>query len=256
MTGTVTFEDAATPAGMRLVAIGDIHGRRDLLARLLDAIESEIEADRPGDWRILTLGDYVDRGQDSRGVIDMLVARRRAPRFITLAGNHDDGFLAFLANEDLQSVFIAHGGAETAVSYGVTLDATSEASLAHARRSLASAMPAHHVEFLGSLGVSATFGDFFFCHAGIRPGVPLDAQTRQDLTWIRREFIDHDGFHPKLIVHGHTPKPEPEILPNRVNIDTRAYSTGVLSAFIADGRSKWLLQANGTEVVRTEIGTR
>ena len=254
MTGAVTLDVAATPADIRLIAIGDIHGCRDLLARLLDAIDAEIAADRPGDWRIVTLGDYVDRGPDSRGVIDMLATRRRDPRFITLAGNHDDGFLGFLANEETQALFLAHGGAETAASYGVTLDATSEASLANARHTLASEMPAHHVAFLRSLDVSATFGDFFFCHAGIRPDVALDAQTRHDLTWIRREFIDHGELHPKLIVHGHTPKPAPEILPNRVNVDTRAYSTGVLTALVADGRSKWLWQTQGTEVLRTEIG--
>lgn len=254
MTDPVSLADATTPAGMRLVAIGDIHGQRDLLARLLDAIDREIEADRPGDWRIVTLGDYVDRGPDSREVIELLAARRRDPRFVALVGNHDDGFLAFLADEEAQALFLAYGGAETAASYGITLDAYSEAKLSNARRSLEAEMPAHHVDFLATLDTSATFGDFFFCHAGIRPGVPLDAQTRHDLTWIRREFIDDVRLHPKLVVHGHTPKPEPEVLPNRVNVDTRAYSSGILTAFVADGRSKWLLQVKGTDVVRTAIG--
>jgi Predicted phosphohydrolases len=251
MTQTISFDTARPPEGMRLVAIGDVHGHTDLLSRLLDAIDREIAADRPSDWRIATLGDYIDRGPDSRGVIDLLIGRRSDPHFLTLAGNHDDAILAFLADDPGQRLFLDHGGRTTAASYGVTLDT---ARLGITRDELAAAMPAAHLEFLRGLGSSASFGDYFLCHAGIRPGVALELQTRADLTWIRREFLDHRGLHPKLIVHGHTPQTEPEIFPNRVNVDTRAYETGVLTALVAEGERKWFLHADKDGVSRREVG--
>lgn len=250
MSGEVSFETARTPAGMRLVAIGDVHGCHEQLARLLDAIDSEIAADRPGDFRIITLGDYVDRGPNSRAVLDLLVARSQDPRFVTLAGNHDDGLLAFLADDPGQRLFLDFGGYDTAASYRVALDT---ARLDVSRAELAAAMPAAHLAFLRNLPASVAFGDFFFCHAGIRPGVSLDDQTRRDLTWIRHEFLHHNGLHPKLVVHGHTPQDEPEVLPNRVNVDTRAYATGVLTALVAEGARKWLLQTDEDGVSRREI---
>jgi serine/threonine protein phosphatase 1 len=130
------------------------------------------------------------------------------------------------------------GGIQTAQSYGIDLTA---GPVEQAAAALAAAIPARHMAFLRGLGASAEFGDFFFCHAGIRPGVPLVRQNRHDLTWIRDEFLGHAGLHPKVVVHGHTPQPEPEILPNRVNVDTRAYASGRLTALVVDGADKHIL---------------
>ncbi len=253
MTSGLSIHDASPPEGMRLVAIGDVHGCLGLMDRLLDAIDAEIAADTPDDWRIVMLGDYVDRGPNSRGVLDRLIERTADPRQIALTGNHDDRMANFLTTMADPGLFIEYGGVETAASYGVTLDTSSAEQLLNSRKALVDAVPATHLEFLHALPTSAEFGDFFFCHAGIRPGIPLDLQKRDDLIWIRREFLSHPGLHPKLVVHGHTPAEAPEIMPNRINIDTGAYATQVLTAFVAEGTRKWLLQASEDGVVRREL---
>ncbi|TDH38459.1 serine/threonine protein phosphatase [Pseudohoeflea suaedae] len=253
MASGIAIEDAATPDGTRLVAIGDIHGCLGLLDTLLEAIDAEIAADRPDDWRILTLGDHTDRGPNSRGVIDRLIERSDDPRHLSLCGNHDAGMLSFLTNGDSHRLFVEFGGLQTAASYGVTLDTSDGARLEASRQALIDAVPSTHLAFLTGLRASAGFGDYFFCHAGIRPGIPLDQQAREDLIWIRQEFLTCGELHPKLIVHGHTPADHPEILRNRINIDTRAYSTSVLTALVAEGTKKWLLQASEDGVARREL---
>jgi serine/threonine protein phosphatase 1 len=236
----VHFAEAAAPDGMRLYAIGDVHGRADLLARLHERIGEEIARDQPPDWRIIYLGDYVDRGADSRGVIDFLLALlAEDERHVALMGNHDERMAMFIRDVTEWPNFRSFGGLETALSYGVDFALRGDVEAGH--RVLAAAVPADHVAFLESLPLSASFGDFFFCHAGIRPGIPLDRQSREDLLWIRQDFHRHQGLHPKVIVHGHTPVAAPEILPNRVNLDTLAYESGRLTALVVDGREKRLL---------------
>lgn len=237
--GGVTLEQAATPPGMRLYAIGDIHGCADLLKRMHDTISDEIARDRPDDWRVILLGDYVDRGPDSARTLEMIVNMIEAdPRHIALCGNHDERFEAFLDDPSIADLFLQYGGDGTAASYGVTMATASADALAACHRALNEAVPHAHRALLRSLPRSASFGDFFFCHAGIRPGVPLEAQDPHDLIWIRRPFLDSDALHPKLIVHGHSPVDQPEIKPNRVNLDTRAFSSGRLSALMMDGTEK------------------
>ena len=235
--------DAAGPTGMRLYAIGDVHGRLDLLREMHARIREEIERDAPDDWRIVHVGDYVDRGPDSKGVIDFLIAAIGADsRHIALAGNHDVGLLDFLADPNAESLFAGHGGRQTVRSYGLDADFSSQALAREAAVKLAAAMPREHVGFLSTLPRSVAFGDFFFCHAGIRPGVPLTLQDPQDLIWIRKPFLDSPLLHEKVIVHGHTPSSEPEIMPNRVNVDTAAFATGVLTALSIDGTRKQIFQ--------------
>lgn len=244
MTGGVHFIDAAAPAGLRIYAIGDVHGRLDCLTRMHELIAEDIAADRPEDWRIVHLGDYIDRGPDSRGVVDLLSRLcRYDSRVIALAGNHDEGILEFLADPNEGGLFLNHGGFETAASYGVTLDAGTALSLAASHRALVRAVPDAHVAFLAGLPASASFGDFFYCHAGIRPGIPLDAQERRDLIWIRRDFLDHQGLHEKVVVHGHTPVAEAQIRPNRVNVDTMAFDSGRLSALVVESGRKRIVTA-------------
>lgn len=244
MTAGIEFSRAAGPQGMRLYAIGDVHGRFDCLSRMHELIAAEILRDGPADWRVIHLGDYVDRGPQSRQVLDLLAtACTRDKRNIALMGNHDEGFLDFLANPANDRLFVDFGGFDTAASYGVLLDAQSRAGIVASHRNLLDAMPDAHLSFLRGLQRSVTFGSFFFCHAGVRPGIPLNAQSPHDLIWIRREFLDHTGLFEKVIVHGHTPMPEPEVKPNRVNVDTRAYDTGRLTALVVDGREKRFLTA-------------
>lgn len=240
----VHFLDARGPEGTRLYAIGDVHGRLDLLRAMHAQIRAELMRDHPPDWRIVHVGDYVDRGPDSKGVLDFLIARRREDaRVVTLKGNHDEGFEHFLTGQPSFRIFTNNGGEATARSYGVEADFLSEQGLQRARAALAAAVPGEHLAFLKELQFCVEFGDFFFCHAGIRPGVPLDRQDPQDLIWIRDEFLDHADLHPKVIVHGHTPSDVPEVRGNRVNIDTLAYASGRLSALVVDGKEKRLMTA-------------
>ncbi len=247
----IHFLDARGPDGVRLYAIGDVHGRLDLLEAMHRRIESELEWKPTRDWRVIHLGDYVDRGPDSRGVIDFLVeARKRDPRHLMLAGNHDIGFLDFLKVPDPEGLFMRYGGVQTAESYGVslTMDASwfgKAETLKRGHAALVEAVPQAHVDFLRSLPFSMAFGDFFFCHAGIRPGIALENQNQQDLMWIRDVFHNHSGLYPKIVVHGHTPVPEAEVMANRVNVDTLAWQSGNLTALVVDGADKRILSMTG-----------
>jgi serine/threonine protein phosphatase 1 len=241
----VHFLDARAPDGMRLYAIGDVHGRLDLLRAMHAEIRAELMRDRPDDWRIVHLGDYVDRGPDSAGVIAFLMERiAEDGRVVALAGNHDMALLDFLCEGDRTQMFRRFGGNDTARSYGTHVDFATASSAEAGRLALAAAIPPSHLDFLRGLPRSAEFGDFFFCHAGIRPGVPLDRQDPQDLIWIRDAFLNFPGLHPKVVVHGHTPQDQAEIMPNRVNLDTLAYASGRLTALAVDGSKKRLMEVS------------
>lgn len=243
---TTTLGRAHAPQGMRIYAIGDVHGRLDLLWALHCKIVEEIERDRPADWRIVFLGDYVDRGADSAGVIDFLIeATRRDARNLPLAGNHDIAFLEFLEAPDAAGLFVNFGGSATAASYGVDLDIESRAALGASHAALVAAVPRLHRSFLESLPYSASFGDYFFCHAGVRPGVALAQQSHDDLAWIREDFLSHGRAFEKVVVHGHTPVEAVEPKPNRVNVDTGAYFSGCLSAVALEGTELRILSVEG-----------
>lgn len=243
MTG-MCFLDAAAPDGMRLYAIGDVHGRLDLLRAMHGRIRAELMRDKPADWRIIHLGDYVDRGPDASGVLAFLAERiAQDSRVVALAGNHDVNFRAFLDDGDTTGLFSRFGGIDTARSYGVKADFSNPAAAEKSRAALAAVVPSAHKTFIEGMPRSIAFGDFFFCHAGIRPGVALADQDPDDLIWIREPFLNHAGLHEKVVVHGHTPQSEAEIMANRVNLDTLAYASGRLTAFVVEGREKQLLQA-------------
>jgi serine/threonine protein phosphatase 1 len=239
--GGVHLDDARAPEGLRIYAIGDAHGCADLLEALYARIDREIEQDRPADWRIIHVGDYGDRGPDTKRVLDLIVARSRDPRVLSLMGNHDEAWLNFLADPHPVGLFVTHGGDTTAESYGVHVDFSNTTGRKQARDALLAAMPRSHLDFLRGLPRSFSFGDYYFCHAGIRPGVALQIQDREDLIWIRREFLTYAGLHPKIIVHGHTPSAEPEMLPNRINVDTGAVKTGVMTAVVLEGTTKRII---------------
>jgi serine/threonine protein phosphatase 1 len=242
----IHFLDARGPEGIRLYAIGDVHGRLDLLEAMHERIRADIAARGPADWRIIHLGDYTDRGPSSKDVLDFLIAAGASDsRIISLMGNHDFGLLQFLAEPDPYDLFATNGGEETARSYGVELQFLPVRALMEGHAKLCDAVPEEHVAFLRSLPRSVAFGDFFFCHAGVRPGVKLERQDPHDLIWIRNEFLDHPGLYEKVVVHGHTPSDEPEVMPNRINLDTGAFYSGVLTCAIIDGVDKMLMDVRG-----------
>jgi serine/threonine protein phosphatase 1 len=203
---------------------------------MLDRIDAHL-ASKPVRYPIqVFIGDYIDRGPASRKVLDLLVARDRSFRSVFLKGNHEPYLTEFLVNPPILDDWQRLGGLETLMSYGVkptlNADAATQAQLAAA---LDQTLPESHRQFLGNLESSFTCGDFFFVHAGVRPGVPLSKQREEDLLWIRQDFLLCEEDFSKIIVHGHTPVMEPEVRPNRINIDTRAYATGQLTCLVLEG---------------------
>ena len=216
----------------RLYVIGDIHGRLDLLDQMIVAIHRDVE-ERGAGARTVTLGDYVDRGPASRGVLDCLVGKPFPTPLVALKGNHEALLQGFLANPAVGKHWRSLGGAETLYSYGVPVGRLrTEQNYIEAADRLRAALPAEHLTFLQSLKTSYSHGKYFLCHAGVRPGVPLDNQEEEDLLWIRDEFLNSKMDFGKIIVHGHTPRPEPEVLPNRINVDTGAFATGRLTCAV------------------------
>lgn len=237
-----------------IYAVGDIHGQ---LGMLEDAL-ARIDADGGANAQVVFLGDYVDRGPDSKGVIDTLIAGRDAGRnWVTLKGNHDRMFQWFMEDiprHDPYMLIGLHwfhdriGGVQTLASYGVTFDPDTRLKDVHARSK--QAVPQSHVSFLNALPVMHQSGDLLFVHAGIRPGVPLADQAEEDLIWIRQSFHNYTGPHPKLVVHGHTPVDHATHYGNRVNLDTGAGYNFPLSAAVFEGTDCWLLTETGRVPLR------
>ena len=225
------IQTARAPEGLRIYAVGDVHGRSDLFDRLAARVENDLRA-RPTHRAITVfLGDYVDRGADSRGVIDRLAEGRFPTPIVALRGNHEDMMMRFMADDDAAGAFLDYGGLMTLRSYGVEAsEQTLRNDATRLRRELIARTPAAHRRFLEDTAVRAEYGDYFFCHAGVRPGTPLESQSPDDLMYIRWEFLDHAESFGKVVVHGHTPRKEPERLHNRINVDTAAYRSGVLTA--------------------------
>lgn len=230
------------PDGARLYVIGDIHGRLDLLQRLADKIDKELALSPVAMAHTIFLGDYVDRGPHSAGVLESLSKAQFPTDAIALRGNHEEVMLKFLDDETVLDSWRKFGGLETLHSYGVDVSAAMRgAGYDSARQSLIERMSPEHVEFLKQTRLSVDYGDYFFCHAGVRPGVPLEAQTADDLLWIREEFLRHEGSHGKVIVHGHTPVAAPEIHASRINVDTGAYASSILTALVLEGDTQRFL---------------
>jgi serine/threonine protein phosphatase 1 len=227
--------DAAVNENVRLYVIGDIHGRLDLLDGVIAAIHRDVEEHGSGALTV-TLGDYIDRGPASRGVLERLVVNPFPTPLVALKGNHEALLQAFLANSAVGKHWRSLGGAETLHSYGVPVGMLmAEKDYAGAADRLRAALPEDHLSFLQSLKTSLSHGKYFLCHAGVRPGVPLESQQEEDLLWIRDEFLNSKMDFGKIVVHGHTPRPEPEVLPNRINIDTGAFATGRLTCAVLEG---------------------
>ena len=235
----------ATPARTRVYAIGDVHGRADLLRRMHELIVFDAQ-DADVDRKVLVyLGDYVDRGDASNEVIDFILDQY-LPGFETvhLTGNHEEMMLAFLEDPTVGPNWMANGGDATLLSYGVggakarSADAERFGEMCHALRGN---LPQDHLDFLRTLELWHVEGDYMFVHAGIRPGRDPAEQYRTDLIWIRDEFLSSDADHGKCVVHGHTISSKVEFRHNRIGIDTGAFSTGKLTCLVLEGLDQRLL---------------
>lgn len=238
-----------TPPDCVIWAVGDIHGRSDLADRLIQAIRGDLYAADAKRKVVVFLGDYIDRGLDSKGVLNQLINIAADPglevRF--LRGNHEDRMEAFLRDPRVGPSWCDYGGRDTLVSYGVSPPPMhGEAQgWAEASRALGEALPDSHRELLVDLENSVSIGDYFFAHAGARPGVALSVQSPEDLLWIREPFLDHPGLFEQVIVHGHTPAGTVHSDLRRIGVDTGACTTNVLSAIRLEGETRTQVQATG-----------
>ncbi len=224
------------PDGIRIYAVSDVHGCADLLRRVFSAIDLHLSRAGPARALHVFLGDYIDRGPASQETIDLLIERSLRHETIFLKGNHEQFLFEVLQDATRLDAWKDYGGFQTLMSYGISPslkpDHDEQRELVQA---LKNAMPPRHRQFFGSLRTNFVCGDFFFVHAGVKPGVPLRRQRQEDLLWIRDEFLQSDQDFGKFVVHGHTPVPSPDIRPNRINIDTGAYATGILTLLTIQG---------------------
>lgn len=235
---------ASIPPDIRIYAVGDIHGRADLLYEITQRIEDDLRR-RPIKYAIeIYLGDYIDRGPDSKGVIDQLAVRLVQKRALCLRGNHEALLAAFLHDPAAINHWSQLGAWDTFASYGVSVDPANRSRImapADLHRSFLKAFPRTHELFLQCLRNSFCCGDYLFVHAGIRPGIPIESQKLDDLLWIRGEFLNSTHVHEKYVVHGHTPVDHPDIRSNRINIDTGAWISGILTCVAIEGETLLVL---------------
>ncbi|MET0275131.1 MAG: metallophosphoesterase family protein [Phenylobacterium sp.] len=249
MFGRTRKREAPPSTGGRLVyAIGDVHGRLDVLEPLLRDIAQDVTESRPAETPMLVfLGDYVDRGPDSKRVVDLILKMSTHKDFETriLKGNHEEALLQFLDEPPFGSDWMEHGGGPTLASYGVQPPATrtDREAWARVRDEFDRVLPREHRDFYQNLELLLTVGDYAFVHAGVKPGVALEHQVERDLLWIRQEFLEEKGPYGKVIVHGHSPSEEAQLTPYRLGIDTGAYATGVLTAVRLLDEDQRLIQA-------------
>lgn len=241
--GSAARAEPRGKSGSRAYAVGDVHGCRDLLDDLLAKIEADVAARPVGEAFLVFVGDLIDRGPDSRGVIERLRTYDH-PRLrpIFLAGNHEEYFLQIMSGATGKlDAWLTYGGKECVESYGLSAEHLTVLPEGEAMLELRRAVPNSHRRFLKSFADTFRFGDYLFVHAGIRPGIALDQQTHADLRWIREPFLEDGGDHGFVVVHGHTIVDEVEERTNRIGIDTGAYRSGVLTALVIDGAERRLL---------------
>ena len=229
--------------GYRAYAVGDIHGRVDLLEHLLAKIHADLQHRPAPKTLLIFVGDLVDRGPSSAQVIERLRCYRRdRVRPVFLLGNHEEVLLRIISGDSsVVDSWLKFGGLQCLQSYGVTLASIRGRSAEQVVEIVRAAVPPEHVEFLECFADSCRFGDYLFVHAGIRPGVEVDQQSQADLRWIRDPFLFDESDHGFVVVHGHTITDEVDERPNRIGIDTGAYRSGVLTALAIEGTERWLI---------------
>ncbi len=232
--------------GYRAYAVGDVHGRLDLLEEMLAKIEADIAARHSAQNLIVFLGDLIDRGPHSAGVIERLRTWRPADASaIFLCGNHEEVLMRVLAGEPvILADWLRFGGTECLASYRLARPALEKMDEAEALAAIRAAIPPEHQAFLNTFADSLRFGDYLFVHAGIRPGIAVSAQAKKDLRWIREPFLDNSTDHGFVVVHGHTISARVEQRANRIGIDTGAYRTGRLTALAIEGERRWFLETS------------
>ncbi len=226
------------PEDHRVYAIGDIHGRVDLLHELHGIIEDDMGAAPKAANTVIYLGDYVDRGPDSAAVIETLATSApTGTETVHIMGNHDYFMVGFLDGTGDLSHWLMNGGDDTLRSYGIT-DAAEPRKL---KQALLDVIPERHLSFMKGLSLSHRIGSLFFAHAGVNPLTPLDDQTPEELMWIREPFLDWPSALDAVVVHGHTPRPEPEVRRHRIGTDTLAWKSGHLTAVaLENGHARFL----------------
>jgi serine/threonine protein phosphatase 1 len=234
------------PAGLRIYAIGDIHGRFDLLRELVAEIRNDLKQGRPDRVIEIFLGDYVDRGPQSREIIEWLIETPPITgERICLLGNHEDILLHALDDTSAMANWLYNGGGETLLSYGVKVRGFGgESSLIELQQGFRAALPGSHLEFLAGLRRVVDFAPYLFVHAGIRPGRAIEDQDLEDLVWIREPFLHSDADFGSIVVHGHTPAMHPEVRKNRINIDTGAVFSGCLTCAVLEDTKLRFLQVS------------
>lgn len=239
-----TLSTAVIPDGTRAYVVGDIHGRLDLLRTLHAKIRQDSETAR-GDRIVVYIGDYVDRGDDSKGVIDELLADPLAGfEPIYLKGNHEEALLNFLEHPEVARDWFSFGGDAAVMSYGVPVipGALTDERLLDMQAAFRDALPDAHLRFLSDLRLFYEIGDYLCVHAGISPGRPLDRQRPEDLLWIREEFLESEKLHGKVVVHGHSVTETPDVQENRIGIDTGAYFSNCLTCLVLEGATHRFLR--------------
>ncbi len=241
----VTVANAHVPEGTLVYAVGDIHGRVDLLRRLHDSIRADADKRVPEFRRVVVyLGDYIDRGLQSRKVLDFLLDNPLDGfECVYLKGNHEEQFLEFLNDVGAGGLWLKIGGDAMLHSYGISIskDVSSAPPLPHLQEIIRNSLPEKHLEFLSRLELSLEIGDYFFVHAGVNPYEPLERQVPEDMLWIRDEFLFSDANYGMVVVHGHSVTDTPDIHDNRIGIDTGAYASNNLTCLVLEGSSKRFL---------------
>jgi len=237
----------AIPEGQRVYAIGDIHGRDDLFAELIEHIRADVAARPAAEVTLILLGDLVDRGPQSAEVVERAIGlHREFADTRLLIGNHEECFLAALTGDVRRlRYFMRIGGEATVESYWSSDVNLSQASFEEVAEILPGLVPVSHVDFLGAGEDVIQIGDYVFVHAGIRPGVSIEKQELSDLRWIRDEFLSDERDHGVMIVHGHTIQDDVDECANRIGIDTGAYKSGVLTAIVLEGAERRYLKTEG-----------
>ena len=240
----------AVPPGTVVWAVGDVHGRLDLLSPLVEAIQTDLQGSAAERKMVIFLGDYIDRGPDSRGVLSLLaeLSPSGGVEWRFLKGNHEQAMLDFLERPLAGPRWCEYGGDCALRSWGLRAPELAHRTEAWARvaADLRHKLTKSEAAFLESLELSVTVGDYFFSHAGARPGLALDRQSAEDLMWIRQTFLDSGTAFERMVVHGHTPTSEVHSDHRRIGIDTKAYASGILTALRLEGQERSLLQSVGT----------
>lgn len=233
---------ATIPQGQRVYAVGDIHGRLDLFEALMGAIEAD-DAQSVADTTVILLGDLVDRGPDSAGVLALAREWQARRKVRILYGNHEELLVKSLSSLETLRHFLRHGGRETMQSFGVPAKVLASAPVDELQEIWRAVLPADVLDFISGFEEMIRIGDYLFVHAGINPAIPLAEQKVGDLRWIREPFLSHPDPFEAVVVHGHTITDQPQDKGNRIGLDTGAYSSGRLTALVLEGDIRRYIEA-------------